>query len=132
MATPFFLNVVAPAGEVFAGEVDFLLVPGAEGELGVLARHAPLIAGLAIGVLRYEQEGRRQKISIGGGFLEVAGNKATVLAKTAETAEMIDRKRAEAAKERAEQRLHQKEGIDAARAEAALKRAVARLQALSK
>ncbi|MDR1604445.1 MAG: F0F1 ATP synthase subunit epsilon [Gracilibacteraceae bacterium] len=131
MATPFFLNVVTPAGEVFSGEVDFLLVPGAEGDLGILARHAPLIAGLAIGVLRYDREGRREKISLSGGFLEVGGNKATVLAKTAETTAMIDRKRAEAAKKRAEERLRQKEGIDAARAEAALKRAVARLKALS-
>ncbi|MDR1961502.1 MAG: F0F1 ATP synthase subunit epsilon, partial [Gracilibacteraceae bacterium] len=87
---------------------------------------------LAIGVLRYEQEGRTKKISIGGGFLEVEGNQAIVLAKTAETEDMIDPARAAAAKERAERRLQSKEGMDTARAEAALKRAVARLQILGK
>ncbi|MDR0433444.1 MAG: F0F1 ATP synthase subunit epsilon [Gracilibacteraceae bacterium] len=131
MATPFLLTVAAPAGEVFTGEVDFVVVPGVEGELGILARHAPLIAGLATGIVRYEREGRVRKISIGGGFLEVADNKVTILAKTAETAEMIDRSRAEAAKERAEQRLRQKEGTDLLRAEAALKRALSRLQTLN-
>ncbi|MDR1070660.1 MAG: F0F1 ATP synthase subunit epsilon [Gracilibacteraceae bacterium] len=133
MATPYLLNVVAPAGEVFSGEVEFTVVPGVEGELGILARHAPLIAGLGVGILRYTREGRVEKISIGGGFVEMADNKATVLAKTAETASMIDRGRAEAAKERAEQRLHQKgENIDLLRAEAALKRAISRLQTLNK
>ncbi|MCM1565892.1 MAG: F0F1 ATP synthase subunit epsilon [Dehalobacter sp. 4CP] len=133
MAGTFNFVVVAPAGEVLNTEVEFVLAPGAEGELGILANHSPLIANLVIGVVRYTQNGKVEKMSISGGFLEVAQNKATILADTAELAESIDVARAEAAKERAEKRLGEKQAeTDMIRAEVALKRAVARLRATEK
>ncbi|XCH78938.1 MAG: F0F1 ATP synthase subunit epsilon [Candidatus Dehalobacter alkaniphilus] len=133
MAGTFNFVVVAPAGEVLNTEVEFILAPGAEGELGILANHSPLIANLVIGVVRYTQNGKVEKMAIGGGFLEVAQNKATILADTAELAESIDVARAEAAKERAEKRLGEKQAeTDKIRAEVALKRAVARLRATEK
>ncbi|AFV03901.1 ATP synthase epsilon chain [Dehalobacter sp. UNSWDHB] len=133
MAGTFNFVVVAPAGEVLNTEVEFVLAPGAEGELGILANHSPLIANLVIGVVRYTQNGKVEKMAIGGGFLEVAQNKATILANTAELAESIDVARAEAAKERAEKRLGEKQAeTDMIRAEVALKRAVARLRAIEK
>jgi F-type H+-transporting ATPase subunit epsilon len=133
MAGTFNFVVVAPAGEVLNTEVEFVLAPGAEGELGILANHSPLIANLVIGVVRYTQNGKVEKMAIGGGFLEVAQNKATILADTAELAESIDVARAEAAKERAEKRLGEKQAeTDMIRAEVALKRAVARLRATEK
>jgi F-type H+-transporting ATPase subunit epsilon len=133
MAGTFNFVVVAPAGEVLNTEVEFILAPGAEGELGILANHSPLIANLVIGVVRYTQNGKVEKMAIGGGFLEVAQNKATILADTAELAESIDVARAEAAKERAEKRLGEKQAeTDMIRAEVALKRAVTRLRATEK
>ncbi|HHV64470.1 MAG TPA: F0F1 ATP synthase subunit epsilon [Peptococcaceae bacterium] len=130
MAQTFNLKVVAPDGQVLNQDVEFVVVPGDDGELGILPNHAPLIAGLTIGVIRYTAEGKVHKIAISGGFLEVVNNKVTVLAQTAETADMIDLERAKAAKERAERRLRERgPEIDVVRAETALKRAIARIKA---
>lgn len=132
MAT-FNLNVVAPNGQILDKEVDFVVLPSDEGELGILANHAPLIAGLQPGVMRYTEDGKVNKISVCGGFVEVVNNKVSVLASTAEKAEAIDVDRAMAAKERAQKRLQDKSpDVDLSRAEMALKRAVARLQTVGK
>ncbi|MGI6451488.1 MAG: F0F1 ATP synthase subunit epsilon [Desulfitobacteriia bacterium] len=130
MAQTFNLKVVAPDGLVLNKDVEFVVVPGEGGELGILPNHAPLIASLTIGVIRYTVEGNVHKIAISGGFLEVVSNKVTVLANTAEIAENIDLERAKAAKERAEKRLRERQpDIDIQRAEVALKRAMARIKA---
>ncbi|NLP44010.1 MAG: F0F1 ATP synthase subunit epsilon [Peptococcaceae bacterium] len=130
MAGTFNFNVVAPDGQVFNKEVEFVVVPGVTGEIGILPNHAPLVAGLGIGVIRYKDEGVDKKIAISGGFMEVANNKVTVLAKTAEKAEDIDVERAKAAKERAEKRLQErKPETDVVRAQIALQRALVRLKA---
>ena len=130
MAGTFNFNVVAPDGQVFNKEVEFVVVPGVTGEIGILPNHAPLVAGLGIGVIRYKDEGVDKKIAISGGFMEVANNKVTVLAKTAEKAEDIDVERAKAAKERAEKRLQErKPETDVVRAQNALQRALVRLKA---
>ena len=132
MAT-FNLNVVAPDGQVFNKEVEFVVLPSEDGELGILANHAPLIAGLEAGVMRYTEDGKINKISVCGGFAEVFNNKVTVLANTAEKAEKIDVDRAMAAKDRALKRLHEKNSdVDVLRAEMALKRAITRLRTVGK
>ncbi|MFA6807439.1 MAG: F0F1 ATP synthase subunit epsilon [Eubacteriales bacterium] len=130
MASTFNFKVVSPDGLVFDQEVEFVVVPGEEGELGVLPNHAPLIAGLNIGVIRYKVNNTEKMIAICGGFMEVADNKVSVLAESAECAESIDVTRAESAKDRAEKRLKEKSAeIDLKRAELALRRAVTRLKA---
>ena len=130
MARTFDFSVVAPDGQVFRKEVEFVVVPGVAGEIGILPNHAPLVVGLGIGVIRYTDEGVVRKIAISGGFMEVANNKVTVLAKTAEKAEDIDVERAKAAKERAEKRLQERRpDTDILRAQIALQRAIARLKA---
>ncbi|NLO96712.1 MAG: F0F1 ATP synthase subunit epsilon [Peptococcaceae bacterium] len=130
MAGKFRLKVVAPDGLVLDKDVEFVLVRSEDGDLGILARHTPLLASLEIGVVRYRENGKEHKIAVSGGFLEVADNKVTILANTAETAEQIDVPRAQAAKERAEKRLQErKPGTDIQRAEIALKKALARLKA---
>ncbi len=132
MAT-FNLNVVAPDGQIFNKEVEFVVLPSEDGELGILANHAPLIAGLEAGVMRYTEDGKVNKISVCGGFVEVFNNKVTVLANTAERAEKIDVDRAMAAKDRAQKRLHEKNSdVDVLRAEMALKRAITRLRTVGK
>ncbi|MBE3588635.1 MAG: F0F1 ATP synthase subunit epsilon [Thermoanaerobacteraceae bacterium] len=126
------LEIVTPERKVFSGDVRFVVVPGVEGELGFLPDHAPLVSALAIGVVRVQQEGKTFKVAISGGFVEVRNSRVTVLARTAEREDEIDRARAEAAKARAEQRLAAKTAdIDVVRAELALKRAMARLKAVS-
>ena len=128
MAGTFTFHVVSPEGNVLKEEIEFVVLPGVDGDLGILPNHAPLIAALDTGVVHYTINGNKKKLAISGGFAEVSENKATVLADTAEFAESIDIQRALAAKARAEQRLVQKaQDTDMKRAEYALHRAITRL-----
>ncbi|MHB1125892.1 MAG: F0F1 ATP synthase subunit epsilon [Bacillota bacterium] len=124
------LEVVTAERVVYQKEVESLVIPATEGYMGILPGHAPLITSLGVGVARYRTNGQSEKMAISGGFLEVFNNKVVLLSDTAELSTEIDVSRAERAKERAEQRLNQKEPeTDFARAELALKRALARLRA---
>jgi F-type H+-transporting ATPase subunit epsilon len=115
--------------------VSALQVPGSEGYLGILAHHAPLITSLRPGRLEVRDEaGTRTAYAVSGGFLEVSGNRATVLADTAEPVTAIDVPRAKSALQRAEDRLRTSGGdgdepIDRDRAMRALDRARNRLAA---
>jgi len=130
MAKTLKLEVVTPEKQVFSDEVQSIIVPAAEGYLGVLPNHAPLISGLKPGIIKYRQEGKTRLLAISGGFMEVSANKVTILADTAERPEQVDVERAKAARERAEKRLKERPpGLDVARAEFALQRALARLRA---
>src|SRR5690554_6918877 len=113
------LEVVTPERKVLSEEIVSLIVPAIEGYLGILPNHAPIISGLEPGVVKYKVGGNYKKMAISGGFLEVSANKASILANTAELADEIDVQRAQAAKERAEQRLQNKKDIDVLRAELA-------------
>ncbi len=126
------LEIVTPQRKVFSEDVDFLVAPGAEGELGILPNHAALITSLNIGIMRIEQDGKKFRVFVSGGFLEVRNSKVTVLATAAERTEEIDVARAEAARKRAEDRIAAKSpDLDLARAELALQRAIIRLKAAS-
>jgi F-type H+-transporting ATPase subunit epsilon len=81
MATEFDLAVLTPEGTVFEGKVEYVQVPGSEGYLGVLAGHAALVTALAAGTLTARQPGGDEtRWRVSGGFFEVAGGRATVLA----------------------------------------------------
>ncbi|GAB4266455.1 F0F1 ATP synthase subunit epsilon [Thermincola ferriacetica] len=124
------VEIVTPERIVFSEEVEFVVVPGEEGYLGILANHAPIVAALKIGVMKVIQNQKEIKLAISGGFMEVSKNKLVVLADTAERGDEIDVARARAAKERAEQRLASRtHDIDLVRAELALRRAIARIKA---
>lgn len=127
---PLTCEVVTAERILFSGEVDLVLAPGVEGQLGILPHHAPLITALQPGELVVRRGDEEIVFAVGGGFLEVVRNKVTILADSAERAEEIDVERALAAKKRAEERLAQRraEDVDHARAEAALRRAMARLR----
>lgn len=130
MAGTFSLQIVSPEGNVLKEEVEFVVLPGGAGELGILPNHSALIAGLDIGVIRYTLNSTIKRVAITGGFVEVADNAATVLADTAELSETIDLARAVDAKERAMKRLAARSNeIDVRRAEYALRRAAARINA---
>jgi F-type H+-transporting ATPase subunit epsilon len=127
----FMLEIVTPEKILFKDEVQFMVAPAVDGEIGVMKNHAPLVAALNIGVMRYnDANGTEKKVAVSGGFMEVIDNTGRILAETAEKGEDIDILRAKAARERAEKRLAQRdETINHIRAEQALKRAIARLKA---
>jgi F-type H+-transporting ATPase subunit epsilon len=110
--------------------VDEVVLPGVEGELGVLTLHAPLLTMLQPGVLRIKTGGDEIEMAITGGFIEVRENRLTILADAAERAEEIDVVRAEEARRRARRLLEERAAeVDLVRAEAALARALARIRA---
>jgi F-type H+-transporting ATPase subunit epsilon len=110
-------------------EVGFVIAPGQEGQFEILANHAPYVFALKPGPLRMRlPDGKDRHVAVGSGFLCVQRDRTTVLTRSAEEPQEIDKARAERAKQRAEERLANKTGvIDAARAQAALQRALARL-----
>ncbi|TMB47119.1 MAG: ATP synthase F1 subunit epsilon [Chloroflexi bacterium] len=101
------LRVVSVERSLFEGEVEFMIANGAEGELGILARHAPLMTILKPGALRIQETygGAEQVLFVGGGFLEVLPERVTVLADVAEHADEISLEAAEEARRRAQEKL---------------------------
>jgi F-type H+-transporting ATPase subunit epsilon len=122
------LEVVTAEREVFADEVDTVVAPGVEGELGILPRHAPLITMLQPGILRLRKDGEETLMAVSGGFLQVFNDRVLVLADTAERAEEIEESRAEAARQRALAALHSAPPAEAEAARAALRRSLVRLE----
>lgn len=125
------LEVVTPERRVLSTEAESVIVPGVDGYIGFLKNHAPLVAGMSVGIVQFGPErGEKRRVAVTGGFVEVADNRVTVLADTAELDTEIDVGRAQAARERAEKRLRSgSPEIDRVRAEAALQRALNRLRA---
>jgi len=128
------LEIVTPDRVVLSKEVDYVSLPGVEGDFGVLPEHIPYFAALRVACMHYEVDGKMAWACVTGGFAEVADNRVQVLVDTAELADEIDENRAEAAFRRAQTRLEQAKqlntsNINIMRAEAALRRAIARLQA---
>ena len=128
------VDIVSAEGEIFSGEAEMVFAPAALGEVGLAPKHAPFITNLSPGEVRVQKpDGEEQFFFVSGGMMEVQPHVITVLADTAVRAHDIDEAAALAAKERAEEALHDQEGkIDFARAQAELAEAVARLQVLNK
>ena len=127
----FHLEIVTPKGVLYSGDVDAFQAPGIRGRFGVFPRHIPYITALSIGEFRVDEgEGGRRRLSVSGGFLEVLRTGTRVVAEAAELAENVDVARAEAARDRARERLSRRRhpDVDVARAEAALARALNRLR----
>jgi len=133
---PLKLEIVTQERRVYsADDVEMVIAPGAEGELGILPHHAPLITALQEGMMRVKRaSGEEEVLAIHGGFMEVLPDHVTVLADTAERAEEIDLARAQEARQRAEELMkqHRDDKIDYARAEAAMRRSAVRLKVASK
>ena len=126
-------ELVTPERAVVREAVDEVQIPGAEGYLGVLPGHTPLLAALQVGELWFRQGGERYYIAVAFGFAEVLPERVTVLAQIAERAEDIDVKRAAAARDRARERVERRTAdIDFERARIALLKSLARLQVASK
>lgn len=130
------LEIVSPDRVVYAADIDMLIARSTGGEIGILPKHIPLVAGLEPHAMKIHVDAKEQLIAVAGGFMEVTPDKITVLATAAEEPIDIDINRAQRAYERAQERLQrlredpdaQASIIDEQRASLALKRAAARLQ----
>jgi len=123
------VEVVTPERVVYSGQAQMVIARGVQGDLGILPNHMPMVTPLKTAPVQIKVEGDQTlRMAVSGGFMEVRGDKVTILAETAELPGDIDVERAKAAKERAEKRLAEKyPEIDFERAERALQRALARL-----
>lgn len=123
------LEIITAERQVYSDEVNTVVAPGIEGELGILPHHAPLITILKPGEILVRKDGQETYLFVSGGFLEVRPEKIIILADACERADEIDMERAEAAKQRAEEGLKtRKPEVDVAQTQAALLRALIRLQ----
>ncbi|MDQ6954095.1 MAG: F0F1 ATP synthase subunit epsilon [Mariprofundaceae bacterium] len=119
--------------EVYRGVADFLVAPGAAGELGIMPNHTPLLSALTAGELRIHRGEEVDEVFISGGFLEVQPDMITVLADTAERASDVDEASAAEAERKAQEAVDEHKGdVDYARAAAELSIAAARLAFLRK
>lgn len=128
---PVRLSIVTPARPLLEADVETVRLPGQVGEFGVLQAHERFLTSLVPGVLEFAEDGEVRRVAVSGGFAEVTGDRVTALAPAAERAADIDRARAGAALERAEEALRNLGELAPERAEheAALARARARLAA---
>jgi F-type H+-transporting ATPase subunit epsilon len=129
---PIHCDIVSQDRTVFVGDVDIVVLPGMDGEMGVLPHHAPLLTTLKFGLIKVRQGGNEEVFTVSGGVAEIQPTVVTVLADAAENVEEIDVARAEAAKKHAEDALTQvkPEDVDTYLAiEAALRRSNLRLDA---
>ena len=115
MAT-FHFDLVSPEKLAFSGEVDQVDVPGLEGDFGVLAGHAPIVAAVRPGILTITTDGAHQKIIVLGGLAEMSEKGLTVLANTATSTEELDRAQFAAEISEMEAKLAEKEGSEFDRA----------------
>lgn len=124
----FRLEIITPDRKFYEGEASMVEFTSTEGEMGVYKHHIPLTAVLAPGIVTITEAEGKKEAAIHAGFVEILPDKVTFLAEIAEWPEEIDVNRAEAARARAEERLHNHTAeIDVARAEIALKKALVRI-----
>ena len=115
------LEIVTPERLAYSDDVDMVLVPGIDGELGILPHHTPLVSLLGLGELKIRKAGQEESFAIAGGFLQVRPDKVVVMAETASMAAEIDLEKAEEARREAQRALesgfHEGADLSAARAE---------------
>src|SRR5262245_59201917 len=127
MAGTLTLRVITPERIALDMQVQSVRVPGVDGQLGILPRHAAMVAALATGIVLFRSEGRQARLFVSGGFAEVRGETVRIVTEAGEKPEEIDEERAREAEKRARARLAGQAGgdlVDIARAEAALQRAI--------
>ena len=142
MAGQLTLLIISPERVVLDERVESVRLPGVDGSFGVLPRHAPMVAALEVGVLRYRQGGSEKILFVSEGFCEVGKDVVRVVAEAGEKPAEIDEARAKEAEQRARERLARfreqratamtgKEAIDLLRAEEALRRALKRQECVA-
>jgi F-type H+-transporting ATPase subunit epsilon len=135
LPTKLTLEIVTPDRALVREEVDEVVVPGSEGELGILPGHTPLLTALKVGELWYRQGAEKHHLMIAFGFAEILPTRVSILAQIAERAQDIDTTRAERARQRAAERLARpgaQADQDFERARVAMMKALIRLQVASR
>ncbi|HWH70901.1 MAG TPA: ATP synthase F1 subunit epsilon [Candidatus Sulfotelmatobacter sp.] len=123
------LEIVTPDGRAFADDVEMVTVPGAEGEMGIYPQHVPLMTQIAAGELVARKDGHEILLAVGDGFIQVTGDRVSILTDMAMKADSIDEAKAEEARRRAEARLSEKlDDEQAALVQAALAQSTAQLK----
>jgi F-type H+-transporting ATPase subunit epsilon len=129
----FFLEVITPERNFFSGEAECVIFKSVDGEMGVLAKHAPTVATVNVGPLKINTNGKWIEAVVTDGFAKITPDKVVIMADTAEFPEEIDVNRAKAAKQRAEERMQkQSSQLEYMRSKAALARAMARIKVTNK
>lgn len=136
MAGTLTLRVITPDKIALDTAVGSIVIPGMDGQIGILPKHAPMVAALDAGQLRYSDGGAERSLFVSGGFCEVRGATVRVVTEAGEKPAEIDIERAKAAEKRARERIAARREdagapVDLLRAEAALKRALLRLRTAS-
>jgi len=125
---PMMLEIITAERQVFGEEVDMVIAPGIDGQLGILPHHAPLMTVLQPGEITIRKGGSDDYLAVTGGFLEVLGNRVSILADAAERSDEIDEERAQEAMRRAQERITgQPAEMELGRAVASMRRAQMRL-----
>jgi F-type H+-transporting ATPase subunit epsilon len=136
MAEKLELEIVTPEKRVLEEVVDEVVLPGKDGELGILPEHTPLISQLQTGVLTYRKGGERKSVFVSGGFAEVLPGRVSVLTDVSELPSEIDVARAQRARETAEKAISAStqgdSAIDLKNAQLKLQRAIARMELAQK
>ena len=130
---PIRCEIVSQDRIVYQGDADIVVLPGTDGEMGILPHHAPLLTTLKYGIIKVRSQGQETIFTVAGGIAEVQPDILTVLADSAENVEEIDVQRAEAARKRAEESLAKGVPADSdayLRMEAALRKSNLRLDAV--
>jgi F-type H+-transporting ATPase subunit epsilon len=128
-------DIVSQDHALFSGDVDIVVAPGSEGEMGILPNHTPLLTQLSYGILSVRQGAVEHAFTIGGGIMEVLPDQVTVLADVGEPVDELDEARAEQARARAEELLRLAPAPETEaflKAQAALRRSQLRLHAIRK
>ena len=127
---PLLLEIVTPERLAYSDTVDAVVLPGADGEMGVLPHHSPLLATLGVGELRIRKGAEEEAFAIVGGFVQVRPDKVVVMAETADMASEIDLETAHEARREAERALESgfHEGADLSLARASLQQALLRIR----
>lgn len=132
MEDKIHFQVVTAGGTVLDRMANYVNVPLIDGDAGILANHAPMLASIKPGVAKVKSEEGEQYIALSGGVLSVSDNELVILARTAELAESIDLERAKDSEKRARERIESRSREwDMSRAEASLLRSLARQKAYS-
>lgn len=103
---PIHVVIISQDRTVYTGDADIVVLPGSEGEMGILPHHSPLLSTLKYGVIKVRNKSEEKIFTVAGGIVEVQPDQVTVLADSAENIEEIDISRAETARKRAEDLLH--------------------------
>ena len=129
MDKTFYLEIITPEKQFYVGPASSLVMPALDGEYGVQPGHEPIVTAIEPGLVRFQADGAWTEVVVSDGFAEVMPDYVILLVSSAERPEEIDRARAERAKERAEERLRQKQSVrEYHLSKAALARAMARLR----